>query len=437
MNCSVQSIAPVGARVMKLRTIAVILLAFLITLNSLQQDLPSANAIGVANVQVQNVYWGTQVTSPATPHAGDVNVQLSIVISNVGDDVARNVNATLFLTPPIDSNYIVNGTLYRAPSVTKIAGDMNPQTQFTLIYVLTIEPTAMEGTYHYNLLLSYKSARELQQINSTVEVDLPIYSGQLHIQSVSTNPVKLFPDSYANQVTVTLANSGTGIEKDVQVYLELKQPFTPSSSGSTEIFLGNLPPGQTITANFVIDVADNATFGQYSMVLDQVVGNVLRPLGQVPLYVAEKVIFQILSVTPSVVHPGDSGTVIRVRIKNLSNTTRAESVRVELNVGNYFSGTLTDFLGDMIAGQISTAVFTTDIDSREPTGAYPVGIRFDWTQSNNQFALNHTYPITLMVEAGSVPISLIVILIIAIIGGGYFIKKKILTKSPKQLEPTK
>lgn len=421
-----------------MRTITIITLTFLIALGLQQPELPYANAIGVANVVVTTVYWGTDATNPGTPRPGDVNVQLSIVISNVGDDVARDVNATLFLSPPIDYNYFVKGVQFTAPAVTKLAGDMNAPSQYTLIYLLTIEPTAQEGTYHYNLLLKYRSARELQQVQKTVEVDVPIFRGTLHIQAVSTNPVKLFPDSYANQVTVTIANSGTGISKDVQVYLQLKKPFMPSSSGSTEIFLGNLPAGQTTNANFVIDVAANATFGQYSVVLDQVLNNQLLPIGQVPLYVAEKVNFQILSVTPSVVNPGASGTVIRVRIKNLSNTTKAESVRVEFQVGNYFTGTLTDFLGDMIQGQISTAVFTTDIDSREPTGVYPVGVRFDWTQSNNQFALNHTYPATLTVEAAPAPLTVIVVLVIAIIGGGYLLRKRILAKkASKQSAPTK
>jgi hypothetical protein len=212
----------------------------------------------------------------------------------------------------------------------------------------------------------------------------------------------------------------------------LKLPFIPSSSGSTEIFLGNLPAGQTQNANFVVDVTENATFGQYSILLDQVLNNSLVPIGQVPLYVAEKVIFRILSVTPSVINPGSSGNVIRVQIKNLSNTTRAESVRVELEVGNYITGTLTDFLGDMVQGQVSTAIFTCDVDSREPTGTYPVGIRFDWTQSNNAFALDHTYPVTLYVQSGPIPISLLILPIIAIIGIVYFAKKKNLLKIPKR-----
>ena len=232
---------------MKVQRIAIILLTFLIAVSLPSPELPVTHAIGVANVVVQNVFWGTDPMSPGTVHAGDVNEQLSIVLSNVGDDVARDVSGTLFLTPPIDYTYFANGVQNIAASVTKVAGDMMQGTQFTLIWVLSIESTANSGIYHCNLTLSYKSARELQQINKTVDVDIPVNRGALYIQAVTTNPIKLFPDSYGNQVTVTLANSGTGIAKNVQVYLQLKLPFIPSSSGSTEIFLGNLPAGQPKT----------------------------------------------------------------------------------------------------------------------------------------------------------------------------------------------
>ena len=63
----------------------VILFAFL-----MRVDVRPAAAIGIANVVVTNVYWGGNPASPDTAHPGDVNLQLSILISNVGDDVARN-----------------------------------------------------------------------------------------------------------------------------------------------------------------------------------------------------------------------------------------------------------------------------------------------------------------------------------------------------------
>ena len=426
---------------MKRRTITIIFLTFLIALGLPKTELPAAHAIGVANVIVQNVYWGMNAASPITVHPGDVNVQLNIVLENVGDDVARNVNGTLLLTPPIEYNYFIDQVKYSAASVTKVAGDLVPDASYTLTYTLNVDPSAKQGVYHYNLLLSYQSARELQQVNKTVVIDAPVTFGELHIQSVSTNPVKLFPDSYANQVTITIANSGNGIAKDVQVYLELSQPFSGSSSGSTEIFVGNIPAGQTLPANFVVDVAQNATWGQYSATLVQVVGasNRTIPIGQVPLYVAEKVIFQIVSITPTVVHPGDSGDVISVLIRNTSNDTTAESVRVELQVGNYWTGTLTDFLGDMTQQQNKTAVFTVDIDSNEPAGTYPCGLRFDWTQDNNQFSLNHTYPITLYIEKGQPPVTLFVILVAVIVGAGYFFirKRRKAAKQTAQSTPAK
>jgi hypothetical protein len=433
---------------LKTRTFVILLSTLLIALSTAATELPRVNAIGVANVIVQTVYWGTDPSSPQTVHPGDTNVVLSVVLANVGDDIARNVNGTLYLTPPVDYTIFVNGAATNLSSVTKVAGDMQAITNgggtYTLTYTVSVEASGQAGVYRYNLLLSYKSARELQQVNKMLEVDVPITKGELHIQSVSTpsGPImgaKIFPDSYGNEVDVTIVNSGNGVAKDVQVDLQITQPFAPSSSGASEIFLGNVAAnGGTVVAKFFIDVEPNATYGQYSLTLTQVLENHLVPIGQVPLYVSEKVIFQILNITPTIVHPGDSGDVIGVLVRNTGSIT-AESVRVELQVGNYWTGTLTDFLGDMTAGQNKTAIFTVDIESNEPVGTYPLGLRFDWTQDNNVYSLNHTYPITTSVQsAGSggaiVPIAVIVVLGVA---GFLFMRRRKKLAKARQSSPAK
>jgi hypothetical protein len=295
-----------------------------------------------------------------------------------------------------------------------MAGDIQAGQAYTLKYTLNIDPSAREGIYQYGLELNYQSARELQQIDTTVTIDVPVWRGDIHVQGVQTNPTKIYPDSKAVQVSVTIVNSGQGTAKDVQLLLNLNYPFTPSSSGSDEIFVGNLPPGQTAVANFIIDIATNATFGQYSVILGRVSDSGLIPVGQVPLYIAEKVKYDILSVTPSIVHAGDSGDVISVVIKN-AGTVKADSVRVELLVGNFFTGTLTDFLGDLQANETKTAFFTVDIDSSAQHGNYTIDLRFDWTQDNN--ALDDTYPITLTVQSPGAPVTLIAVVVI-IVGGG-------------------
>lgn len=384
----------------------------------LHLGLQPVQAIGVASVVVTNVYWGANPMSPDSAHPGDTGLQLSILVTNVGDDVARSVNATLILGLPLVYSYWSNGVQYSATSVSQSAGDIQAGQAYTLKYTLSIDAAAKEGTYKYGLELTYKSARELQAIDTTVQVDVPIWKGELHIQGVQTNPTKIYPDSKAVVVAATIVNSGQGAAKDLQLQLDLTNPFTASSSGSDEIYVGNLPAGQTTMANFIVDVAQNATFGQYSIILGHLTNGTLIPIGQLPLYVDEKVKYDILSVTPSVVGAGDSGDVIRVDVRN-AGSIKADSVRVELRVGNYFTGTLTDFLGTMQANETKSAFFTVDIDSKAQPGQYSIDLRFDWTQDNN--SLDDTYTVTLTVQPPAAPVTLIALVVIVVVGGGGFL----------------
>ena len=393
----------------------VVLLAFFI-----RTGTQPVTAIGVANVVVTNVYWGASAANPDTAHPGDVNLQLSILITNVGDDVARSVNATLYIGPPLIYTYYVNGVKYNTTDVSLEAGDIQAGQSYVLAYTLSVNPKAQQDIYRYSLELSYRSARELQQIDTTVPVNVPVWMGELHVQSVVTNPTKIYPNSKAVDVQVTIANSGQGTAKDIQLRLALSPPFSASSSGSDQIFVGNIPAGQTTTANFIVDVGENATFGQYSVILGEVSGTQLIPTGEVPLYVNEKVAFDIISVTPSTVHVGDSGDVISVVIRN-AGSVEADSVRVELLVGNFFTGTLTDFLGTMLANETKTAFFTVDVDSKAQPAQYTYSLRFDWTQDTVQLYNDYSYSITFTVAPPAVPVALIVVAIIVVGGGGGFL----------------
>jgi LPXTG-motif cell wall-anchored protein len=213
-------------------------------------------------------------------------------------------------------------------------------------------------------------------------------------------------------------NSGRGAAKDIELRLALRPPFTASSSSSDRIYIGNVPAGQTTEGDFIIDVAPDATFGQYSIILGEQVGNQILPVDEISLFINEKVKFDIISVTPNQVSAGDSGRVIKVELKN-DGSVKADSVRVQMRVGNFFTGTLTDFLGTMLAGETKVAYFTVDIDGKAESKQYNFDFRIDWTQEDN--SLNDTLNLVLFVVPPGAPVTLIAIGLIVLIGaGGYF-----------------
>jgi hypothetical protein len=85
-------------------------------------------------------------------------------------------------------------------------------------------------------------------------------------------------------------------------------------------------------------------------------------------------------------------------------------VRVQLRVGNYFSGTLTDFLGTMQPGESKTAYLTVDVDAKAPSQTYKMDLRLDWTQTDN--SLDNTLPVQLQVAPAELPLSLIAVAVV-------------------------
>ncbi len=394
--------------------------------------LPPVHSIGLANVVVTSIFWGSNPMDPTTAHPGDVNVQLSVVLTNVGDDTARGVNATLNVGPPLTYNYYIGNSQYSVSQISKEAGDLQADQSFTVPFTVTVDPSAREGIYRYDLQLSYKSARELQQINTDAMIDVPLWKGELHVQNIVTVPTKIYPDSKQVVVRTFIVNSGKGEAKDIQLKLDLTPPFTASSSGSDSIYVGSVPTGQTTEADFVLDIAKDANFGSYDVIIGEQSGNLLVPIGQLPLYIDEKVKFDVVNVTPNSVHAGDSGDVIRLDIRN-GGSVKADSVRVELRVGNFFTGTLTDFLGTMQSNETKSAFFTVDVDSKAQPGNYSLDLRFDWTQDTN--ALDDTQSINLTVASPGIPTTLIAVVIVVIAGaGGYFFLRR---RRMKAAESTK
>lgn len=378
----------------------------------------TVQGIGVADIAVTSVYWGSQPAAGLTAHPGDSNVELSVVVANVGDDIARRVSAILSVSPPFIFEYYLDGQKLSEKSISRTIGDLAAGSKFTLQFTLSVASTANEGIHRMNLELRFQSARELRELVTVTSLEVPIWRGELHMQRVATVPEKIYPGDTKVNLKVWLVNSGTGATKDVEARLELKSPFKAASSGSAKYFIGRIPPGQVSEANFFIDVDDSAKFGDYSLRLLATTGAAESTLiGAVPLFVNEKAAFSIVEVTPDVARVGDSGVVIKATLKNNGRVT-AESVRVQLKVGNFFSGTLTDFLGKMGPGEEKTAYLTVDVDGKAEPRSYKMDLRLDWTQDNN--SLDETLALVIKVMPRELPTSLGAVLLVVVAGGLFY-----------------
>ncbi len=382
------------------------------------QTTPRVLAAG-ANLVVTAVYWGASQNSGITAHPGDVNLPLTILLANAGDDFARAVEATLLVTRPFVYTYYVGEQKYTADSVTKTAGDLPPTGTFPLVFTLSIDATADEGIHRLTLKLQYKSARELSALQTEVNLDVPVWRGDLRILRVGTIPLKVYPGDTQVNLKVVIGNSGLGASKNLEVKLDLKEPFSPSSSGSDRLLIGILSPGMSFEANFFVDIAKNAKFGNYGVAaLASSDSGAPIKIGEVPVFVSEKAAIQVISVSPESVNVGQAGAVIRILLKNVAKI-EAESVRVQLKAGNFFSGTLTDFLGSLAPGETKTAFLTVDVDDEAVPGTYKMDLRLDWIQS--QSALNETLSVQVVVTAQPLTILATSIVMIAVALGFMFV----------------
>nr|MDO8135170.1 hypothetical protein [Candidatus Njordarchaeum guaymaensis] len=303
-------------------------LAVLLLCMGSQLWVKSADSVGRAQIVVSSVYWGDSQTAPISARPGDVNIPLSIVLANVGDDVARAVSTRLLLTTSFSFEYYQNGEKRFSSSVSQSAGDIQAGMSQRLRFILNIASNATEGIYRLPLQISYSSARELQEVSTTQNVDVPIWRGKLHIQRIVTVPEKIYPGSIGVLLKIWIVNSGQGAEQDLEVRLALDKPFKASSSGSDRVFVGIVSSYQATLAEFHIDVDDTARYGDYSVRLLSLVGKAAPSLlGLVPLYLNEKVRFEAINLSPEQISSGDTGVTVSLSIKNIGGIA-AKSVRV-------------------------------------------------------------------------------------------------------------
>jgi len=384
---------------------------------------PQAFGTGSVDLTITNVLWGATVTAPVTAHPGDRDVPLLIAVTNAGDAAAWNVNGTLVLSYPFSYTYTSNGKIFYASRVNASAGVLFPGYSFTFRYLLSIDSGAKDGVYRLILLLSYKTYADIT-VTTSRSVDVPVWSGEIRVQRFISLPLKIYPGDTQVNLKIWVVNSGTATAKDVNLLLLLTSNFKSSSSGSDAVFLGTMLPGQVSEADFYIDIDESAPSGAHELLLAVSSGlDSNATMSSVPLYVSEKAKFEVVGVEPREVFAGDYGAVVRVTMRNISNVT-GESVRVQLKTGNFFSGTTTDYLGAIGAGENKTATFMLDIDSRANSGRCYMDLRVDWTQDDKSFDQTSSIGLQVSQRPLSIIYGAVIATVVVVLVGVFSLRKR-------------
>ncbi|MFA6225161.1 MAG: S-layer protein [Methanoregula sp.] len=129
----------------------------------------------------------------------------------------------------------------------------------TAIFKATVADSAEAQTYPLDVYVKYEN-REGDTVSSDIEtIGVPV-GGKIEFTIVS-NPETLTPGQ-KKVITVRYKNTGGAIAHQAQARVSMVDPFT---SNDDTAYLGDVAPGETKEASFLITVAGTATLKQYGI----------------------------------------------------------------------------------------------------------------------------------------------------------------------------
>jgi len=332
---------------------------------------------GYTSLTVSKAFWGSS-SLPIEVQPGDENQPLSAIIVNTGTAVAQNVTASLIIESPFSYRYSSGGDLVEAKNETVSVGTIMPGGSGLAQFILSVKADAVQGLYKLNVVLKYSRN---PPIWTTIDIPVRGYN-YLSLQKVSVLPPKVYPGDENIDLKIYVTNAGNAAAKNVSVEMVQSQYVSPSWGGADRYFIGTVQPGQTVPVDFYINIDDSAPSPSNLSLVAKIVYGPARnfeKFEEIPLFLNAKARFVVTSTKIPDIHVSDMGVVIFVTFKN-NGTESAQGTRVELEVPNAFSGTTSDYLGTVNAGEEKTAKFVLDIDSNAKIGSYMLNQRISWSQ---------------------------------------------------------
>ena len=194
------------------------------------------------------------LTLPPQIFPGFYDVRVSAIVLNYGNAIAENSTVSLSSPFPIVSSNNVS------------LGAIPIGVPENVTFLINVPNSTPAGNYILKFHIKYDGGSLVKYYNLT------IYP-KANIIIVSTYYPTLNPGSSKVPITLTFKNIGNAEAKNIIVRLGTSNVIYPHVSSSnplaaltaSEIFIGNLKPGQETNVTYIVDISSGATAGKYPL----------------------------------------------------------------------------------------------------------------------------------------------------------------------------
>lgn len=257
------------------------------------------------------------------------------------------------------------------------------------------------------------------------------------IGSITLTPSLSYAGDVADKVNVQIFNAGL-VANDVYTTLKIPPGLSPAWGNATTAYFGKIDTFQTVTASFYVNIDNKIASGSYPMILSVKTGDQTTSLEE-NFVVAQKAIFDLVSLDDSQLFPGASNIPFKIILKNTGSSS-AQTITTKLLSGNDVAGvksnTLTtvgnvENIGTALPGQVFTTTFLVSLDPTSTPGDQSTSVEVDWTQNGtNNFVQTVTIPYHIAngpyyaLYYHGIPLTYLSIMVLFVMGIIIFIKKR-------------
>ena len=365
---------------MKTKTLTLLVAATVVASLAAGQQGPSTN--------IDAKLINTDPVPIQTGETGDIRFK----VVNTGDTAADNVKITLQDRYP----FRVLEDRQKAYDL----GKMVPGQEYTISTEVRVAEDADDGERQFRTVIESGDISFTDDIAVEVE-DTDV---ELSLANLKTTPPTLRPDTDDNKLSIDLVN--TGDKQAENVVLDLGYPgegFERRTSFATRQSLGTVNPGQTKTADFTFDLAENTEPGLKTVNASIKYSEPDAPERQSTLQdfqmtVEGKPIFEVEKTSQGLTE-GSSGTVTL----NVTNTGSEESESTRVRVVEASDrplsfGSTSSYIGTLQPGKTTSVEFSVTPDSGS-AGDHLVDFQVRGVKDPEVFTSEHT--VELQVSEGS------------------------------------